>query len=111
MARTKQERRENASKKTRGRCIEVYRLLEAKELKSLGIECDKTVLVRVAGESEGCRDMGDVRAVLTEKDLVGQFVAVRRSGEVIERVMQTVASFVTPKSYEDCKEVAQEEKK
>ena len=106
MARTKTEKQENAVKKSRGRCLEIYqRVTISGEAINKPMVSEVDMLVLVAGESEGCRDVADVKAVLVEKNLTGQFVAVRRSGDVIERVKRTVCSFVTPKSWEDCKEV------
>ena len=104
--RNKKERQENAAKKTKGRCIELYQKRRVC-LGEDGGECSEC-LILVASESEGCRDLSDIKAVITEKDLTGQFVAVRRTGGVIEREMQTVARFVTPKSREDCSEVSNE---
>ena len=102
--RTKAERQEHTLSKKRGRCVEIYSMKKARD-----VHPDEDVLIRVATESEGCRDMNDVEAVLMEKSLVGTFVAVRRAGDIIERVAQTVVTTIIRKSDVKTEEVPLEQ--
>ena len=102
--RTKEERQKHTLSKKRGRCVEIYSMKKARD-----VHPDEDVLIRVATESEGCRDMNDVEAVLMEKSLVGTFVAVRRAGEIIERVAQTVVTTIIRKSDVKTEEVPLEQ--
>lgn len=120
--RNKQERLENSASLMRGGCIELFRPisdcnpadlglaeeynpLNAIELgkmtdMTIGELCEKLnikeLYFKAAGAGEGMRDMSDVEAVMTERNLVGTCFAYRRAGEKT-RGMQTVCGFVEPK--------------
>jgi len=120
--RNKKERLENAAGMKRGGCIELmrpisdcnpadlglsedYNPINAVELGQLtgmtvGELCEKLgikeLYFKMATESEGMRDMDDVEAVMTEKNIIGTCFAYRRVGEKT-RGMQTVCGFVEPK--------------
>lgn len=91
--RTKSERQANCVGMKRGRCVEVYQLTTAETLNA-----GTKVLVPLIPETECCRDMQDVTGVLIEKGLTGVFVSMRRAGNTIERVEQTIIASVTPSS-------------
>jgi hypothetical protein len=59
---------------------------------------DADVFLLVAGQGEAMRDGNDVQAVILERDITGTFIPMRRAGEPIQRVVQTVTAFVIPKS-------------
>ena len=100
---SKAERMANAGAKKRGKNIELYQIVTLENALALGYD---QVLVKVAGIEANCRDIEDCKAVMVERDITGVIVPVRRAGDNIERAIQTVAAFVTPKSCDDCSEVA-----
>lgn len=106
--RSKAERMANAGAKKRGKNIELYQVVTIEEAMTMNLSGGKaaTVLVKIAGIEANCRDIEDVMAVMVEEDITGVIIPVRRAGDTIERAIQTVAAFVTPKSRNDCSEVA-----
>lgn len=103
--RTKKERQENSNAMKKGVPLEVYQMVKAGDLPA-----DTEVLMLAIGQGEACRDMNDIEAVILERDITGTFIPMRRAGAAIERVIQTVTAFVTPKSDPVYKEEVSEEK-
>jgi len=98
----KEKQVEKAVKRKRGHFASGYQILTAGE-----VPPDMQVLVQVVSESEACATSQDVKTALTEKGLTGTFVVMRRTGDVVERVIKQVASFVTPKNVEGFDEAAE----
>lgn len=117
--RSKSERIKNAAGMKRGGCIELFRpitncnaadLGRAEVYDGYGIDgmkdftvgelCDSLgvseLYFKTADVGEAMRDMDDVEAVMTEKNIVGTCLAYRRVGEKT-RAMQQVVGFVKPK--------------
>ena len=117
--RNKLERMEHAASLKRGGCIELFRAVSDCSHADLGFSGDhgkacaavhnemsvadlcealgvKELYFKAAGTEEAMRDISDVEAVMTEKNLVGHCIAYRRVGERT-RGMQQVVGFVTPK--------------
>lgn len=115
--RTKKERLENAKKMKRGGCIELIRSIEDLNPADLGMSEDYDALspaelrdltvgelllnvgglyFKQANHTEAMRDMNDVKAVMTERNLIGTVIPIRVY-KPITRAMQQVAGFVTPK--------------
>ena len=81
MARTLEERKANSMEK-QGNPIEILQYVTPQEAKKLGYTA---VLIPAVGMDQHCRDMADVKAVLDEKNMSGEFMAVRRPDGILRR--------------------------
>ena len=81
MARTLEQRIENSSN-SKGNPIEILKYVTPQEAKKLGYT---HVLIPIIGMDQHCRDMSDVKTVLDEQNMDGEFMAVRRPDGIIRR--------------------------
>jgi len=104
MSEGKVECQKKAAKRTRGHFVGVYEVKTIEEIKKQFDEMDEfmshKVLVQVVSETAACKNIAGAKKETEKLGLIGTFVALRRTGDVFQRVVQQVASFVTPKNYE-----------
>jgi hypothetical protein len=118
--RSKEERVKNSLGKKRGGCVEILRnvkdfteadsgLANSHQAIPVGVLMNMTIgdfmdqtgskelYAIVAGVEECMRDEEDVQSVMTEKNIVGNVIYVRRMGS-LSRVIRKVFSFVKAKN-------------
>jgi len=110
MSEEKVERQKKAAKRTRGNFVGVYELVTIGQLLDEAEDGKRThsdtVFVQVVSENAACKNIAEAKKEAKECGFIGTFVALRRTGDVFQRVIKQVASFVTPKNVEGFNEVA-----
>ena len=109
----KEERQKAGAKRTRGHFLSVYKIVPAEELIAMyndGKLNDQTsMLVQVIDENAACSNFREAQQEAESRGLLGVLVALRRCGNVFERVEQLVTTCVTPKNVTGFNEVSTEE--
>lgn len=74
-------------------------------IEKVEIDDSHPVLIQAIDENAACANIQEAKKEAAEQGLIGTFVALRRTGNVFQRVLQQVASIVEPKNVEGFNEV------